>query len=84
MSHGDTIVSAPPGFTVTGRTLDSPFAAFEDPGRRLYGVCFHPEVRHTEHGSEILQNFLFRVCGVKPDWTMESFRREKVEELEPA
>jgi GMP synthase (glutamine-hydrolysing) len=81
MSHGDTIVSSPPGFRVTGRTPESPFAAFEDPARRLYGVCFHPEVHHTEHGSEILQNFLFRVCGVKPDWTMESFRREKVEAI---
>ena len=81
MSHGDTIVSSPPGFRVTGRTPDSPFAAFEDPARRLYGVCFHPEVGHTEHGSEILQNFLFRVCGVKPDWTMDSFRREKVEAI---
>jgi GMP synthase (glutamine-hydrolysing) len=81
MSHGDTIVSSPPGFRVTGRTPDSPFAAFEDSARRLYGVCFHPEVGHTEHGSEILQNFLFRVCGVKPDWTMDSFRREKVEAI---
>jgi GMP synthase (glutamine-hydrolysing) len=81
MSHGDTIVSSPPGFRVTGRTPDSPFAAFEDSARRLYGVCFHPEVHHTEHGSEILQNFLFRVCGVKPDWTMDSFRREKVEAI---
>ena len=81
MSHADTIVSPPPGFRVTGSTLDSPFAAFEDPSRRLYGVCFHPEVHHTEHGSEILENFLFRVCGVKPEWTMDSFRREKVEAI---
>jgi GMP synthase (glutamine-hydrolysing) len=81
MSHADTIVSPPPGFHVTGSTPDSPIAAFEDPSRRLYGVGFHPEVRHTEHGSEILENFLFRVCGVKPEWTMDSFRREKVEAI---
>jgi GMP synthase (glutamine-hydrolysing) len=81
MSHGDTIVSPPPGFTVTGRTPESPIAAFEDAARGLYAVCFHPEVRHTEHGSEILQNFLFRVCGVAPEWTMDSFRREKVEAI---
>jgi GMP synthase (glutamine-hydrolysing) len=81
MSHGDTIVAPPPGFRVTGNTAESPIAAFEDPQRRLYAVCFHPEVRHTEHGSEILQNFLFRVCGAKPDWTMDSFRREKVEAI---
>jgi GMP synthase (glutamine-hydrolysing) len=81
MSHGDTILSSPPGFTVTGRTSESPIAAFEDAARGLYAVCFHPEVRHTEHGSEILQNFLFRVCGVAPEWTMDSFRREKVEAI---
>ncbi len=81
MSHGDTIVAPPPGFRVTGETAESPIAAFEDSGRRLYAVCFHPEVRHTEHGSEILQNFLFRVCRAKPEWTMDSFRREKVEEI---
>jgi GMP synthase (glutamine-hydrolysing) len=81
MSHGDTIVSPPPGFRVTGSTPESPIAAFEDTVRGLYGVCFHPEVRHTEHGSEILQNFLFRVCGVAPEWTMDSFRREKVDAI---
>ena len=81
MSHGDTVAAPPPGFRVTGSTSESPVAAFENAGRGLYAVCFHPEVRHTEHGSEILQNFLFRVCGVKPEWTMDSFRREKVEAI---
>ncbi|HJW13143.1 MAG TPA: glutamine-hydrolyzing GMP synthase [Thermoanaerobaculia bacterium] len=81
MSHGDTITAPPAGFRVTGSTSDSPIAAFENPDRRLYAVCFHPEVRHTEHGSEILGNFLFRVCGVRPEWTMDSFRREKVEAI---
>jgi GMP synthase (glutamine-hydrolysing) len=78
MSHGDTVAAPPPGFRVTGSTSDSPIAAFEDSSRRIYAVCFHPEVRHTEHGSEILGNFLFRVCGVRPEWTMDSFRREKI------
>ena len=81
MSHGDSVEAPPPGFRVTGSTSESPIAAFEDSERGFYGVCFHPEVRHTEHGSEILQNFLFRVCGVKPEWTMDSFRREKVEAI---
>ncbi|HKA35309.1 MAG TPA: glutamine-hydrolyzing GMP synthase [Thermoanaerobaculia bacterium] len=81
MSHGDTIAAPPPGFRVTGSTPDSPVGAFEDPSRKIYAVCFHPEVRHTDHGSEILQNFLFRVCGAKPEWTMDSFRREKVEAI---
>ncbi len=81
MSHGDSVAAPPPGFRVTGSTSESPIAAFEDSERGFYAVCFHPEVRHTEHGSEILQNFLFRVCGVKPEWTMDSFRREKVEAI---
>jgi len=81
MSHGDSIVSPPSGFRVIAQTASSPIAAFEEPRRRLYGLQFHPEVRHTEHGSEILQNFLFRVCGARPDWTMASFRREKVEAI---
>ena len=78
MSHGDTILSPPPGFRVVAATPSSPIAAFEDVKRGLYAVCFHPEVRHTEHGTTILENFLFRVCGLRPDWTMASFRQEKV------
>jgi GMP synthase (glutamine-hydrolysing) len=81
MSHGDSVVKAPPGFRVTGSTSSTPVAAIEDPERRLYGIQFHPEVRHTEHGSMILENFLFRACGVRPEWTIESFRREKVEAI---
>jgi GMP synthase (glutamine-hydrolysing) len=81
MSHGDTVAAPPPGVRVTGTTPDSPVAAFEDVRRGLYAVCFHPEVRHTEHGSEILGNFLFHVCRVRPEWTMDSFRREKIEAI---
>ena len=81
MSHGDSVAKPPPGFRVTGSTPATPIAAIEDPDRRLYGIQFHPEVRHTEHGSAILENFLFRACGLRPDWTMESFRHEKVEEI---
>ncbi|HUM01139.1 MAG TPA: glutamine-hydrolyzing GMP synthase, partial [Thermoanaerobaculia bacterium] len=78
MSHGDSVEKAPPGFRVIGSTPSSPIAAFEDPRRKLYGLQFHPEVRHTVHGAAILENFLFRVCVAKPDWTMASFRAEKV------
>ena len=81
MSHGDSVVTPPPGFRVTGSTTSTPVAAIEDPDRRLYGIQFHPEVRHTEHGSAILENFLFRACGVKPEWSIESFRHEKVEAI---
>ena len=78
MSHGDSSEAAPPGFRVVASTASSPIAAFENPGERIYALQFHPEVRHTVHGAAILENFLFRICGAKPDWTMASFRAEKV------
>ena len=78
MNHGDSVLEPPPGFHVIASTRDTPIAGFENPQKRIYAVQFHPEVRHTEHGSAILENFLFRVCGVKPEWTMASFREEKV------
>ncbi len=81
MSHGDSIQAAPPDFRVIASTASSPIAAFENAEKRLYGLQFHPEVRHTVHGSAILENFLFRICGARPDWTMASFRAEKVEAI---
>ncbi|HEY3202741.1 MAG TPA: glutamine-hydrolyzing GMP synthase [Thermoanaerobaculia bacterium] len=78
MSHGDSVVAPPPGFRVIASTARTPIAAFEDAQRRLYGLQFHPEVRHTVHGTEIVENFLFRICGVRPDWTMASFREERI------
>jgi GMP synthase (glutamine-hydrolysing) len=68
MSHGDTCVAAPPGFAVTARTAATPVAAIEDPRRKLYGVQFHPEVMHTDHGIAILQRFL-DAAGCQPGWT---------------
>ena len=81
MSHGDSVVKPPPGYRVTGSTASTPVAAFEDSEHRIYGLQFHPEVRHTEHGSAILENFLFRACRVRPDWTIASFRHEKVDAI---
>jgi GMP synthase (glutamine-hydrolysing) len=81
MSHGDSVTAPPPGFRVIGSTPSTPVAAFENREKGIYGLQFHPEVRHTEHGTVILENFLFRVCGVKPDWTMASFRQQKVEAI---
>jgi GMP synthase (glutamine-hydrolysing) len=69
MSHGDSVVRAPAGFTVVARTDAVPVAAFEDPQRRLYGVQWHPEVRHSEHGQALLVNFLTRGAGLAQDWT---------------
>jgi GMP synthase (glutamine-hydrolysing) len=69
MSHGDTVVRAPDGFRVTGRTDTSPVAAMEDPERGLFAVQFHPEVVHTPLGTEMLKRFLYEGCGLLPDWT---------------
>jgi GMP synthase (glutamine-hydrolysing) len=73
MSHGDAIETIPAGWHVLAHSAGSPFAAFADPDRRLFGVQFHPEVVHTQRGREILQNFLFRICRCRADWTVENF-----------
>src|SRR5919109_2911127 len=73
MSHGDRIQQLPPGFKSVARTDNSPIAAMQDATGRLYGIQFHPEVTHTPQGLQILQNFLYRVCGCSPSWTMQSF-----------
>ena len=72
MSHFDAIVEPPPGAVVTASTAASPVAAFEDPGRGLYGVQFHPEVQHTPHGLKVIERFLRRGCGAGPSWSMDS------------
>jgi GMP synthase (glutamine-hydrolysing) len=76
MSHGDSCTAAPPGFAVTARTATTPVAAMEDPGRGLYGVQFHPEVMHTEHGLDVLQRFL-DAAGCRPTWTMTGIIEEQ-------
>ena len=73
MSHGDRIEVLPPGFASIARSPNSPVAAMSNAGKTIYGVQFHPEVAHTPKGREILANFLFRVCGLSPNWTMQSF-----------
>jgi len=78
MSHGDTAIAAPPGFAVTARTAATPVAAIEHAGNRLYGVQFHPEVMHTEHGTEILARFL-ELAGCRPSWTMLNIVEEQVQ-----
>ena len=80
MSHGDTATAAPPGFTVIAGTAVSPVAALEDTSRGLYGVQFHPEVMHTEHGQAVLRRFL-ELAGCRPTWTMGSIIDEQVEQV---
>src|SRR5438046_174152 len=72
-SHGDEVTALPSGFRVAACTTSSPFAAVEDPQRKLYGLQFHPEVAHTPRGREILQNFVYHICHCTMDWTMGSF-----------
>lgn len=73
MSHGDKMTAMPKGWSVLAHSANSPIAAFADPARRFFGVQFHPEVAHTPRGREVLDNFVFRVCKARPDWTMEHF-----------
>ena len=79
MSHTDYVKTVPAGFTVTASTEHCPCAAMADEVRKLYAVQFHPEVTHTAYGKQILQNFLFSVCGCTGDWTMEDFVSSTVE-----
>jgi GMP synthase (glutamine-hydrolysing) len=80
MSHGDTCVAAPPGFEVTASTGATPVAAIEDAGRQLFGVQFHPEVMHTDHGQAVLQRFL-DAAGCQPGWTTAGIIDEQVEQI---
>jgi GMP synthase (glutamine-hydrolysing) len=79
MSHGDSVLAVPPGFKVTAHTPGVPIAAMSDVTRRMFGVQFHPEVVHTPWGTEIIRTFLYRFCGAKGLWTMESFIRDATE-----
>ncbi|MGN0296048.1 glutamine-hydrolyzing GMP synthase [Parafannyhessea umbonata] len=78
MSHRDAVSRVPEGFTVTSTTDVCPVASMEDASRNLYATQFHPEVRHTAYGKSILENFLFGVCGLERDWTMDNIIDEKV------
>jgi len=77
-SHGDYVTAAPAGFSVVATSANAPVVAMEDPQRRLYALLFHPEVAHTERGTDILRNFAYTVCGCRGDWTMKSFVEEAV------
>lgn len=81
MSHGDEAEQIPPGFRVIGHTESAKAAAIASKEKSIYGIQFHPEVVHTEQGTEILKNFVLKVCGAKQDWTMERFIDAAVEKI---
>ncbi|GAA1734256.1 MAG: glutamine-hydrolyzing GMP synthase [Microcella sp.] len=81
MSHGDSVARAPEGFTVLASTADTPVAAFADDERKLYGVQWHPEVKHSEYGQRVLENFLHRAAGIPADWNSGNVIAEQVERI---
>ena len=81
MSHRDAVNIVPEGFVVTATTDVCPVAAMECAEKNLYATQFHPEVRHTPYGNDLLSNFLFDICGLTPNWTMDSVADEKIAEI---
>lgn len=81
MSHGDLVVEAPEGFHVDATSPSCPISAMSDEARKLYAVQFHPEVRHSQYGNELLQNFVFGVCGCEANWSMENFIEFEMEKI---
>ncbi len=81
MSHGDEAEQIPQGFEVIGHTESSKAAAIANKERSIFGIQFHPEVVHTEQGTEILKNFVLKICGAKQDWTMSAFIDSAVKKI---
>lgn len=81
MSHGDYMAKVPEGFALVGHTAACPNVAIADESRGFYGVQFHPEVNHTQHGTDMIRNFLYEVCRAKGEWTMDDFCKRTVAQL---
>jgi GMP synthase (glutamine-hydrolysing) len=81
MSHGDAAEKIPDGFDIIGHTENSHAAAIANKQKLIYGIQFHPEVVHTEKGTEILRNFVINICRAKQDWTIENFIETTVSEI---
>jgi GMP synthase (glutamine-hydrolysing) len=81
MSHGDCVASLPAGFRALAQSANSSYAAIGDPVRHWYGLQFHPEVTHTRQGKELLQAFLYEICGCRGGWTVGNFIEESIAEM---
>ncbi len=81
MSHGDYMEKVPEGFQLYAHSAACPNVAIADEERGFYGVQFHPEVNHTEHGSDMIRNFLYQVCGAKGDWTMGDYKKNAIRQI---
>jgi GMP synthase (glutamine-hydrolysing) len=81
MSHGDTVFAPPPGFEVLAHTQSCPVAAFKHKEKPIYGLQWHPEVIHTEHGMRMLRNFIFKVCRCEANWQMGDIIEKMVQEV---
>ena len=81
MSHGDRAERLPEGFEVVGTSENSPYAAIADENRKIYAFQFHPEVHHSQEGTQMLKNFAKHICGCESTWNMGSFAKEKIAEI---
>ncbi|MBA9087512.1 GMP synthase (glutamine-hydrolyzing) [Fontibacillus solani] len=81
MSHGDHVVELPEGFVVDASTDHAPIAGFANKALNMYGVQFHPEVRHSVHGNEMIKNFLYEICGCEGNWSMETFIEDAIRDI---
>ena len=81
MSHGDYMEKVPQGFALTARSGACPNVAIADEARGFYGVQYHPEVNHTQHGTDMIRNFLYEVCGAAGDWSMSGYKDTAIQAL---
>lgn len=81
MSHGDRVETLPTGFIPLASSANSPIAAMADKNQRIFGLQFHPEVRHTQSGLEFLANFVWKICGASPNWTPENIIKQSINSI---
>jgi GMP synthase (glutamine-hydrolysing) len=81
MSHGDRIVTMPPGFESIARTSNSPLAVIHHQSKPIFGFQFHPEVIHTDEGLTFLKNFIYEICGCQGNWSPHSFIEQTTQEI---